>query len=565
MQKRIILILIITFLIGFLLRFYALGEIPNGMYQDETAIGYNAYSILQTGKDEYGEFLPVYFKSFGDYKLPVYIYSTVLSVAVFGLTNFAVRFPSALFGFLTLLVFFPFMKVVTKNTTYALLATILLAVTPWHLHYNRATFEISISLFLYITGSFLLSKGLRENKVYLFLLGTLLFGINIYTYNLTRILSPLLYIIILMLERKHAKRVSKSTLGATFFVGVLLLLPLIVTIFTAGGAQSASGTLIWSSAPVQAQLLEFRSYILYMPSLVQKLFFSLPLLTVWQFFVNAASYLSASFFFLTGSPHGNHGIGTVGQFYLFMLPFFFIGFFAALQRRLEGAVFFLITGAAVVTVASLTRESPHATRSFLLIPSFLYFISVGFWESYHFVLRIRNSIARNGVFVLGGFFIAFNILYYLVSYYVRFPVAYAPMWRSEDKKLAAFIKENERDYKKIIIDESTGFLYTSLLYYLRYPPQEFQRSVVRAPDDSEGFSKVRSFGKFVFKDVDWVKDMKQYDILIISTRKQLPGGVQVLAEFLYPKRPVVLSVGQDIVQFPVEDPAYVVFATNEKQ
>src|SRR3989344_4938577 len=100
--KRLYLIaFILITALAFLLRFWRLGEIPNGLYQDETAIGYNAYSIIQTGRDEYGKSLPLYFKSFGDYKLPVYIYATVPSILMLGLTELAVRAPSALFGSLS--------------------------------------------------------------------------------------------------------------------------------------------------------------------------------------------------------------------------------------------------------------------------------------------------------------------------------------------------------------------------------------------------------------------------------------------------------------------------------
>src|SRR3989344_4929450 len=97
-NNRFYLFLIFIFILSFLLRFYKLGQIPFGFSQDESAIGYNAYSILQTGKDEYGKFLPVYFKSFGDYKLPVYFYLTALSVKIFNLNEFSVRFSSALLG-----------------------------------------------------------------------------------------------------------------------------------------------------------------------------------------------------------------------------------------------------------------------------------------------------------------------------------------------------------------------------------------------------------------------------------------------------------------------------------
>src|SRR5947207_1451338 len=103
MNKLYLGLLIIIFVIAFALRFYRLGEIPNGLYQDETAIGYNAYSIDKTGRDEHAVAYPIYFKSFGDYKLPVYVYATVVSEKLFGVNAFAVRFPSAFFGFLSVI------------------------------------------------------------------------------------------------------------------------------------------------------------------------------------------------------------------------------------------------------------------------------------------------------------------------------------------------------------------------------------------------------------------------------------------------------------------------------
>ena len=77
------------------------------MTWDEVAFGYNAYSLGIDGKDEFGKFLPiVYLESFGDYKPPVYAYLDIIPVKVFGLTPFAVRFPSAFFGVLTVLLTF---------------------------------------------------------------------------------------------------------------------------------------------------------------------------------------------------------------------------------------------------------------------------------------------------------------------------------------------------------------------------------------------------------------------------------------------------------------------------
>ena len=61
--------LIVIIFLAIILRVVLLNEVPNGFYSDEASIGYNAYSILKTGKDEHGMLLPLYFKAFGEYKI----------------------------------------------------------------------------------------------------------------------------------------------------------------------------------------------------------------------------------------------------------------------------------------------------------------------------------------------------------------------------------------------------------------------------------------------------------------------------------------------------------------
>ena len=102
-SKTFIILAGIIFL-AFFLRFYQLGNNPPSLTWDEAAWGYNAYSIGIDGRDEFGRFLPLdYLESFGDFKPPVYAYLDVLPVKIFGLNEFAVRFPSALFGVLTVI------------------------------------------------------------------------------------------------------------------------------------------------------------------------------------------------------------------------------------------------------------------------------------------------------------------------------------------------------------------------------------------------------------------------------------------------------------------------------
>ena len=92
----------VALIIGSALRLINLGSVPQGFTWDEAALGYNAYSIIKTGRDEFGKFLPLIFKSFGDYKPGVYVYTAVPTIAVFGLSEFATRLPSALAGIMAI-------------------------------------------------------------------------------------------------------------------------------------------------------------------------------------------------------------------------------------------------------------------------------------------------------------------------------------------------------------------------------------------------------------------------------------------------------------------------------
>ncbi len=101
MRRTILLLLLITIL-GAVLRLYNLGAVPDSLNWDEVSWGYNAYSILASGKDEYGQTLPLSFRAFNDFKQPVYVYSATIPISLFGLTPLAVRLPSAIFGILTI-------------------------------------------------------------------------------------------------------------------------------------------------------------------------------------------------------------------------------------------------------------------------------------------------------------------------------------------------------------------------------------------------------------------------------------------------------------------------------
>src|SRR4030043_2215732 len=137
MEKKL---LFLIFLLALLLRVYKLGVFPIGFHIDEAKVGWNAFSILKTGKDDLGNRFSLYYNTFGDYRPTGIFYLTIPSIAVFGRNEFAVRFPSAFFGALTILPLYLFVTEISKSkkdkgklSLFGLTASFLLAVSPWHI------------------------------------------------------------------------------------------------------------------------------------------------------------------------------------------------------------------------------------------------------------------------------------------------------------------------------------------------------------------------------------------------------------------------------------------------
>jgi len=169
MQKKFLLLIGIV-LIALLLRFIFLGSIAPSLTWDETSWGYNAYSIGLDGRDEFGKLLPLtYLESFGDFKPPVYAYLDIFPIKIFGLNEFATRFPSAFFGTLTVLLTYFLVKEIfgKEKEDLALISSFMLAISPWHIMLSRAAFEANVANFFIVFGVFLFLKALRTKPIFL--------------------------------------------------------------------------------------------------------------------------------------------------------------------------------------------------------------------------------------------------------------------------------------------------------------------------------------------------------------------------------------------------------------
>jgi len=203
--------LILVFLVSLILRLYRPNYPP--LLWDEASLGYNAYSILKTGRDEHGSFLPFIFKSFGDYKPGLYVYLAIPFVATLGLNEFAVRLPSILAGSLTPVILYLLIKsFFSKSSKIAPIAAVLICISPYNIHFSRGAWETNILTFELVLFIYLLHR----QKL---LLASLVFASTFYTYQAGKIISLLLLLIYLTSHRPPLK-----PLLSKFFLPIIFLL-----------------------------------------------------------------------------------------------------------------------------------------------------------------------------------------------------------------------------------------------------------------------------------------------------------------------------------------------------
>ena len=202
MKNKNKLFLIIIVLVSFFIRIYQAGNYPSLLW-DEAALGYNAYSILETGKDEYGQLLPTIFKSFGDYKPGFYVYLCLPFIKLFGLNQLSTRLPSIILGsLLPLLIYFLIKEISPKSHKVALISALITAFNPYNIQFSRGAWETNILTFELVLACFMFYRYLNRQKTKYLLFSAFVFGLTLFTYQAGKMISLFLIIILFLLNFK---------------------------------------------------------------------------------------------------------------------------------------------------------------------------------------------------------------------------------------------------------------------------------------------------------------------------------------------------------------------------
>lgn len=476
MKDKYILFLIGIILLGSILRLVFLGENPVGFHRDEAFFGYNAYSLLKTGNEMTGSTLPIHLDSFL-HSPGGYSYLAIPAISIFGLTAFATRLPAALFGIMTLpLVYFFVLKLfetIKDKKMIALLSTLFLAISPWHINLSRVATENVIVVFLITLGLLFYMLSLSKKPLLYLFFAFFSFLLSLGMYQAPRAFLPLFIPLLLLLTFKSSNK--KHLIISLILFGLLIVIPVLLILFSPTLSERIQMLSIFKHPETQLVLDEqFREDgVANIPSIIARLFHN-KLINYAGFFIdNYLKHFSFDFFFTDSALPIRYKIPMMGLVHLLEGISLVIGLLLLLVRRFKYGLllvgwFFL----APIGSALTFDDTPNMQRTLLIFPALSIIAAYGATTVIKKVKQFRGySLFMAGIVAIT----LFSFFYYLHQYYIHGKY-HEPWYRNEGyTQLMQEVEERKNNYDQVIMTEWQSDPYIFYLFNTKYDPKVIQK------------------------------------------------------------------------------------------
>ena len=447
--------------LGAFLYLHKLGETPPGLYLDEAGTGYNAYSLLKTGKDEYGMAFPAAMRLFGSYTPPLHIYLSIPLITLFGLKVFSVRLLSAICGVLAIPVIFLIIKElqITKSKFTPLLSSLFFTITPWAVFYSRMGYEQNLAFLFLAFSALLIVKSLKKPK--LLALAIPVLSLATYADYAQRFLAPIFLAGSLVLFWK--KLLNKKYIKYAIIGGVVAFFIQLPNLTLLNTASFYTKTDHFYSEVIKAQAEKINHFL---PPAI-----AVPLAFVREFTSKTATYYSPRSLFFLPDPDPQRSTPELSVFYPWMVIPYLIGLYFLWKTKKAPSsklIFFLLL--LTPLPGTLTHEPFHVQRTLgLLLPTTLV-IAIG-------IDKLINAKRIKFWLPVALFFLGTSLILLWRSYFVLLPQERAVIWGYGYPHLAQIIKDNPD--KVYVIDQSKrpkpqDIAYIQLAFYLNLPPEKLQ-------------------------------------------------------------------------------------------
>jgi len=520
----------LIFLFALAVRLIYLGSYPQGFTADEASQGYSAYSLLKTGKDEWGLSWPITsFRAFADYRAPLQTYLIIPSVAIFGLNEFAVRLPSAIFGSLSILaIYLLCSQLFPDRKKLPLLAAILLSISPWHIQFSRTALEANFASFLFPMGLYFLLRGTQKKEISSLIFSSLFFGLNMYSYLAAKLFVPLFLFFFALLNIKKIKNNLRN-----YIVFVVIFLGFALPIYTDalwGPGNTRGKDLIVSN--FSAENLEsikqeqYYSQLNHLSPQLTRFFSNKVSFTLHQFINNYVSYLSPTFWFTEGGREITYSVFPgFGLLHLFMLPLVIYGLYCIIKLNHPAKKIIFIWLFLGIIPAAITKDGYRPNRVGSLLGLWEIIAALGFWE----LLKLIPSKFKKIAIVLASLIAVISFVSYLNLYFFTSPVKYPQSLLYGYRELVAKVDKLSPKYTKVVVDRGSQSQ-VFIAFYTKMDPHYYQNfskewwPVIEKKnllflDMIDGYI----LGKYIFKSFDPSADLVPGNLVVIKSEKYNPN------------------------------------------
>lgn len=515
-------ILAFVFIVSIFFRTIFINTTPAGFTWDEAALGYNAYSILKTGKDEYGEFLPLIFKSFGDYKPGVYVYLIIPFITLFGLSEFVVRLPSVLLGSLIpIVVYFLVKQIVSQyKEQIALLTALMVSVSPWAIVFSRGAWEANIAFFLIVLGSLFVLTSRNKGK-WLYLLGIFCFIMSIYTYQSAKIIAVLIPVGLTILYKQSF--LSKKRI---FLTGITLIILVAILGSTLIDGESRSRLAVLNQYSYKRTSQEIN--LIKSQDNNQNLLFTIFHAEDFEYLKTIISrflyYLSPRFLLFENGSDGRQSISGYGVIHFFELPLILGGLFFMFRKNLESKKIVFLWIIISLLPAALSRDAISQVRSLPLVFPLSFLSGIGGVYIYY---SIKDKIKRVKYlsFVILGFCILsiiYNLGLFSDKYFVHSSLRYSNYWLYGYKQVVEMVENKKDKYDQVIFTTGYNQPYIFYLFYTKYDPLAYQKQASLKRVRGKDVGEVERIDNIEFRPLYWPHDRSVKNRLYIGTWLELP-------------------------------------------
>ncbi len=540
---KIRLLLFFILLLASILRMSFLQTYPPGLFTDEANQGFNAFTLLHTGKDEHGVLLPISLRSFGDWKPPLQTYLSIPFIAIYGLSSVSVRFPSVILGIISVSLAWIIASQLRFSQKTRLLICLLLAISPWHLHQSRSAMLVMVALTFFEIGIIYFLKSLKGKILYIIIM-SLALSLAIYSYYGMRVIVPLFFFFLLILYRRKITNILHFFTIFTIFL-LLFLSPLIVAFIKQpdvilGRARTIS---VFYDRGIDLRIWESTTQDGINNVFVARFFHNKPFLYILDIARRFFSHLDGQFLFLTGDTAPPFRIPNMGVFYFSDGVFFLIGLWILAKKNHRLLILLSVLVGISFLPASLTFMTPSANRTFNAVLPITVIIGMGV---VYFFSRYRRN--NSYYFILIMLLVSINVVqfsFYLGQYYKVLYSSYADEWVYGFKELVAILHTEEVSYDRVVFLPKSNVAYIYFLFYDQNNSLKLLQTVRRdyRPDEF-GYEHVKSMGKYIFmREGTLTEARREYTekTLFVGVGEEITDGRNI-ARVYYPNGKVAYAV-----------------------